>query len=88
MAVGLTDIQGIQRGHLATAQAHHPRHQIDAVDLLGDPVLHLETGVHFEKIGRLTGRVVYEFNRARTAIADGLHQRHGAVVQLAAHRLG
>ncbi len=63
-----------QRRQVAGGQLDHPAHQIHAPDLLGDAVLHLQTGVYLQEVEALGFGVVDELHGAGAAIADRLGQ--------------
>ena len=59
---------------LARGLAHHPLHEVDAGDFLGDAVLHLQACVDFEEVESAGGVVVDELDGAGVAVAHGLAQ--------------
>ncbi len=77
--------QARQRRQLAGGQLHHPAHQVDAEHLLGDAVLHLQAGVHLQKVETVAVLVEDEFHRAGVAVIHRRHQAAGGVVQGGAH---
>ena len=74
----------VQRGpvqRIACGHAQHAFDQIQAGDHLGDRVLDLQAGVHFEEVEVVAGGVVDEFHGAGAAILHRLAQLHGGGVQ-------
>jgi hypothetical protein len=67
---------------IALGQAQHPGDQVDAVDGLGDRVLHLQPGVDLEERRFAALGVVDVFDRARRAVPHRRAQRDGRVDQL------
>ncbi len=61
--------QGVEHLGLAPAEPQHPLHQVHARDLLGDRMLHLQTGVHLEERGLTAFDVVHELHGAGGAVA-------------------
>ncbi|MNQ47166.1 hypothetical protein D3C85_610020 [compost metagenome] len=57
-----------QRRQIAGGQFDHPAHQVDAPHLLGDAVLDLQAGVHFEEVEALGLAVVDELHGAGAAV--------------------
>ena len=51
-------------------QSNHPFDQINSMDKLGDPVLHLQPGINFKKEEGIQFLIVKKFNRACRAVAD------------------
>ncbi len=56
-----------------------PLDQVDAGHQFGDRMLHLQAGVHLQKVELLT--VEQELDRARAGVADGGGQPHGRLAQ-------
>ncbi len=79
--------QGGQGRQLAGGQLHHPAHQVDAEHLLGDAVLHLQAGVHFQKVEAVAVLIEDELHGAGVAVIHRRHQAAGGVVQGGAHVL-
>ena len=69
--VGLGDGQFFTR-----CNADHLLDQVQAGDALGDRVLHLQAGVHFQEIEVLVF-AHHELDRAGTLVLHGLGQGHG-----------
>jgi hypothetical protein len=57
-----------QRRQIPGGKGNHPAHQVDAPDLLGHAVLHLQTGIHFEEIKACGIAVVDKLDRAGAAV--------------------
>ena len=62
---------------VTAGQAQHPGDEVDAVDLLGDRMLHLEPGVDLQEVRLLAGGVVHELDRAGGAVADARRTSRG-----------
>ena len=73
--------QGRQIGQGTGAQLYHPAHQIHAVDLLGDAVLHLQPGIDLQKVEALALGIVDILHRPGAAITQALAQADGGLVQ-------
>ena len=74
----------VERGpvqRIACGHAQHALDHIQAGDHLGDRVLDLQAGVHFEEVEVVAGGVVYEFHGAGAAVFNRLAQLHGCGVQ-------
>ena len=67
--------------------ADHPLHQVDAGDLFGDAVLHLQAGVDFQEVKAAGVVVVDELHRAGGLVVDGFGQADGGGQQFAHCRL-
>ena len=55
----------VQIGHVAGCQPHHPVHKIDARDLFGNAMFHLQARVHFQEVELLGIGIVDELHSAR-----------------------
>ncbi len=66
--------EGVEKGSLAGRTPQHPFDQIDAGDLLGDAVLHLQPGVHFQEIEPIAARIEDELDGSGGAIGDGARE--------------
>lgn len=55
---------------LAARQSQHPGDEVDPVDLLGDRMLHLKTGVDLQEVRLLAGGVVHELDGSGRAVVD------------------
>ena len=82
------DRQGIQWRQFIRRQPQHPFHQINAGDLLGDAVLDLQAGVHFQEVEGIAGGIDDEFHRACRAVVNRLHQANRSLVQGLPHGIG
>ena len=65
-----------KRQFLACCHTQLQLHQIKSGDALGDGMLHLQTGIHFQEI-KILVLADHEFHRARILVINGLGQRHG-----------
>ncbi len=82
------NIDRVQRRHFAGGLFHHPLHQIDASHFLGDAVLDLQAGIHFEEVKLSGGIVVDELHRAGRLIVNRLPQPHGGLQEIFANAAG
>ena len=73
-----------ERQRLASRHADLPLHQVQPGEGFSHRVLHLQAGVHLHQ--EEFSPVQKEFHRARTHIASGLCQRHGASAHALAQR--
>ena len=71
----------LQREVVTTGQLHHPGHQVDAGDLLGHAVLHLQPGVHLQEVEGAGVGVQHVLHRAGRAVGHGAAQAQGRVDQ-------
>ena len=72
---------------VAARELHHPRHQVDACDLLRHAVFDLQPGVDLEEVEGLGVRIEHELHRTGGAIVHRLAQQHrGALQRLAGGR--
>ncbi|KIR15775.1 hypothetical protein PFLU4_34570 [Pseudomonas fluorescens] len=69
-------------------QLHHPAHQVHAPHLLGDAVLHLQAGVHFQEIEAPRVAVEHELHGAGAAVVHGLGQLDRRCAEFIGHALG
>ena len=67
-----------ERQRLAGGDAQLLVHQVDAADLLGDGVLHLQPGVHFEEVERAV-RGQQELDRAGAGVIHRVGEAQGGV---------
>ena len=67
---------------LARGLAHHPLHEIDAHDFLGDAMLDLQARVDLQEVESLRRFIVEEFHRARAAIGCRMREAHGRLIHL------
>ena len=74
VAAGL-DVLLADRQRLPCGDAHHLADEVDAADLLGDRVLHLDARVHLQEEELVARHEVLA--RAGGAIAHGLRGAHG-----------
>ena len=65
-------------------RANHPLDQVDSGDFLGDAVLHLQAGVHFQEIEFVALVVVNEFHGPGISIADRFAEPYGGGQQTSA----
>ena len=71
----------------AGGQTYHPLDQINAEHLLGDAMLNLQAGVHFQEVELVAVGVVDKFDGAGVAVVDAGQQLFSGGVQLAAYRV-
>lgn len=79
--------QCAQRRQVTRCQLHHPAHQVDAPDLLGDAVFHLQAGVHFKEVETLGIAVEHELDGAGAAVIHRLGQFDRRRAQFIGHTL-
>ena len=72
--------QIVDTGDSTGGQLDHPCHQIDAVHLLGDTMLHLQSRIDFEEPKAFAVGVINELHGAGAAIAHRRHQALGGAV--------
>ena len=67
---------------LARGLAHHPLHEVDAHDLLGDAMLDLQARIDLQEVEPLRRFIVEEFHCARAAIGCRMREAHGRLIHL------
>ncbi|MNC71113.1 hypothetical protein D3C75_1219970 [compost metagenome] len=80
--------QRAQRRQITSCQLHHPAHQIDAPDLLGNAVFHLQASVHFQEVETPCIAVKDELDCAGAAVTDRLGQLDRRCAEFIGHALG
>ena len=82
MARGPVPVSGEEIA-LAGSQPHHPLHQVHAGDFLGNTVLDLQAGIHFQEIERAGPGIVHVLHGAGGAVTDRLPEAHRGLPGLA-----
>ncbi len=78
----LAEVGLLKRKALSCRDADLPVDEVEASDELGDGVLDLQAGVHFQEIELQSIRVDDEFNSTGVVITNCVRGRHGSLTHL------